>query len=125
MRVFQANRSFETLHVRVTTASKHSAIKLAALARATGIIAAHAGNRNWIEVRGTIAQTKRETIELALSTATQWLTLWEPDARRLRHVDLGVTKPAATQPSVPKRARTPLRVQVKPSAHTRLRRPER
>ena len=42
------------------TASKNDAVELAALARAAGLVAANAGNRNWVEIRGAITETRQQ-----------------------------------------------------------------
>jgi hypothetical protein len=72
-----------TTTVRVFVRSKDEAAELAAVARAAGLIATHAGNRKWLEMRGTLAEVKREMIDRTPTLAAATVTLWEPRTRTL------------------------------------------
>jgi len=74
--------------VRVHVSTKDEAAELVAVARAKGLIAAHASNRTWIEVRGNVARVRRRIIDCARAVALPNLTIWEPQTMRLERVDL-------------------------------------
>jgi hypothetical protein len=84
--------------VRVVVATKAEARDLMAIARRTGFMAAHAGNRNWLEVRGTLEQGKRFILGCARTRTTNTVTLWEPQTRTLARIQLD-TRPGGTSES--------------------------
>jgi hypothetical protein len=86
--------------VRVMVPSKEQAADLAAVARAAGLVAAHAGNRNWLEVRGTFGQIRHRIVDCTRSLEIAELTLWEPRTMTCEPVDL------ASETSLEWRART-------------------
>jgi hypothetical protein len=74
--------------VRVVTASKQKAIDLATVIRAAGLLATQAGNRNWLETRGTLTETRSTIRDCSATVGVTDLTLWEPLAMILERVDL-------------------------------------
>jgi hypothetical protein len=79
--------------VRVVVGSEEEVVELLAAVRARDLIAAHAGNNKWFEVRGTFALVRRNIVECARSLAVTKVTLWEPATTTLERVDLQLDLP--------------------------------
>lgn len=80
-------RASPTATVRIVAADKKQAIELAAALRAQGLLAAHAGNRNWVEVHAELSEVKR-AIRASHQGAPTVLTIWDPARKRLEHLEV-------------------------------------
>jgi hypothetical protein len=57
-------------------------------ARRANAHAAAAGNRNWLELRGTIAETRQQIPDYARAVAIPQLSLWESSTKIFELIDL-------------------------------------
>lgn len=73
-----------SMTVRVIAADKKQAVALVATFRANGLLAAHAGNRNWVEVQAEISEVKRAT-RLSHNKAVV-IAVWDPARKKLERV---------------------------------------
>lgn len=71
--------------VRVIARNKEEAAELTATARELGLIAAHNGNRNWMEAHDTLPRVRRAILEHP-SRFLKVITLWEPQTRTLERM---------------------------------------